>query len=117
MTLTGLDELAEFVVSYCDAHAEKDGVAGRRVADLILSADLPNVIARQAVLYGFADEIGATGAAGFDPAWNPVRGRVLPPPATPARRRQANGPTAPQRPLECGCVKPPKRLTAAIRRH
>lgn len=70
--MAALDELSDFIVKFTDAHAETVGASGRRDVDMILNAPVPSPSARQAVLYGFADEIGATAADGFDPAWKPT---------------------------------------------
>ena len=70
--VSALDELAAFLTSYCEVHAETLGAAATRGVALILGSDvLPHAIDKQAALYGFASEIGATRTAGFNPAWKP----------------------------------------------
>jgi hypothetical protein len=71
--VSALDELAAFVVRYCDAHVDTLNVSGRRaVNDIMTTTVWPLASARQVVLYGFAVEVGAVAAPGFDPAWKPV---------------------------------------------
>jgi hypothetical protein len=70
--VAALDELAAFVLDYCDAHDEDSGASGARAVEMILGAPvLPDRLAKQAALYGFAAVISAAHADGFDPRWNP----------------------------------------------
>ncbi len=68
-----LDELAAFVVAYCTEHVGTLGTTCTRAVTSILTADaLPSDLDKRAALYGYADAIGATHSAGFDPAWKPA---------------------------------------------
>jgi hypothetical protein len=71
-SVAALDELAAFVLDYCDAHNEDIGSPGSSAVAMILHApDLPDRLAKQAALYGFAAAVSAAHADGFDPRWNP----------------------------------------------
>jgi hypothetical protein len=70
--VAALDDLAAFVIDYCDAHQEDIGNPGRTAVAMMLDAPaLPDPLAKQAALYGFAAVISAAHADGFDPMWNP----------------------------------------------
>ncbi len=71
--VSALDELAAFVVGYCTMHAVHLGTRCTRAVTSILTTDaLPFNLDKLAALYGYADAIGATHSAGFDPAWKPA---------------------------------------------
>jgi hypothetical protein len=69
--VAALEELAAFLLAYCDAHREDIGPRQAVVGMILDAPSLPDALAKQATLYGFADAIGAVHADGFDPRWNP----------------------------------------------
>ena len=70
--MTSLDDLAEFVFAFCERN-QLHGVAWSTGVHSILASSLfADDSVRQAALYGFAREMGAADAVGFDPAWRPI---------------------------------------------
>jgi hypothetical protein len=71
---TTLEQMATFVLAYCAEHADTVAFPCDRGVESILgdTHTLPTLIAQQAALYGFAVQIGAARAPGFDPAWKPT---------------------------------------------
>ncbi len=68
--VSALAELAAFIVSYCERHSETVGVSCRNaIAGILASPVFADHLNRQAALYGYATEIGASEAAGFDTGW------------------------------------------------
>jgi hypothetical protein len=71
---TTLEQMAAFVLAYCQEHANTVRYPCDRGVESILrdTRALPTVTAQRAALYGFAVAVGAARAPGFDPAWKPT---------------------------------------------
>ena len=71
-TMASLDDLAAFLIGYADTQQDNSAPLTRRAVAMILdSAALPGPAAKHAVLYGFAQEIGALTAGDVKPDWEP----------------------------------------------
>ncbi len=71
--MAALDDLAHFLVHYIDPRPGRPALSIGCAVEMILSSDaLGGDLARQAALYGLADEVRATEADGFDSAWRPT---------------------------------------------
>jgi hypothetical protein len=71
--VSALTELAAFVLSFCDEQPETfTAPCGAAVAGILASPVFADQRNRQAALFGYATEIGASRAGGFDAAWKPV---------------------------------------------